>query len=218
MRNFPDARNAEFKELFRHRPARAGECVLDVPAGGGYLARTLPAGVAVLPLELTGGFAPEVRVIETYGDWEVGRHDHSVCLAGLHHIDDQDRFVSQLVRHTRKGGTVHVADVDRSQPLARYLDGFVGRYNSTGHEGKYLTAASFRTLAGTRLIASEIRDCPWRFDSEASMLAFCAGLFGLSDYPEEELRSELARDVGTSRDGDTHLVNWRLRYIDLEVT
>ncbi len=75
-----------------------------------------------------------MRVVETYGEWDVGQFDHSVSLAGLHHIDDQDRFISQLVRHTRRGGTVHIADVDRSQKIGRYLDEFVGRYNSTGHE------------------------------------------------------------------------------------
>src|SRR5207302_8301169 len=136
---------------------------------GGYLARALP-DTPIMSLEFSSGFSPDVRVVDTFGDWDVGEFDHAVCLAGLHHIEDQDRFVSQLVRHTRPGGTVHVADLDRSQPLARYLDNFVGRYNSTGHEGKYLSARSFVGLPRTRLIGSEIRDCPWKFDSEDSLL------------------------------------------------
>ena len=124
MQRFPDARNAEFETLFKRQPLRAGETVLDVPSGGGYLARTLPSGVTATELELTDGFAPGVRVVETYGEWDVGPFDHAVCLAGLHHIEHQDRFVSQLVRHTRSGGFVHIADVDRTQKIARYLDEF----------------------------------------------------------------------------------------------
>lgn len=218
MRHYPRARDAEFAELFRHRPVRAGESVLDVPAGGGYLARTLPANVTVTSLEFSDGFLPGMKVVETYGNWDVSLHDRTVCLAGLHHIDDQERFVSQLIAHTRRGGTVHIADVDCSQPIGRYLDGFVGRHNSTGHEGKYLTEKSFQALTGARVLSSEIRRCPWRFDSEASLLDFCGGLFGLTDYSVDELRSELNRAAGITRDGDDHIVGWALRYIDIEVS
>jgi SAM-dependent methyltransferase len=216
MQRFAGARNAEFAELFRRRPVKEGETVLDVPSGGGYLARTLPQA-RITALEFSSGFSPDVRVVETFGEWDVGEFDHAVCLAGLHHIEDQDRFVSQLVRHTRDGGTVHIADVDRSQPLARYLDGFVGRYNSTGHEGKYLTGQSFLRLPYTRLIGSEIRDCPWKFDSEDSLLTFCGDLFGLSDYPRSELRAQLDEHVGITGASGGSSLGWRLRYIDLEV-
>jgi len=217
MQRFPDARNAEFAALFVRRPARAGETVLDVPSGGGYLSRTLPAGVSTTELELTDGFAPGVRVVETYGEWDVGAFDHAVSLAGLHHIDDQDRFISQMVRHTRRGGTVHIADVDRTQKIGRYLDEFVGRYNSTGHEGKYLTEKSFAALAGTHVIASEIRDCPWQFASEECLLEFCADLFGLANYPKRELRERLEDCAGISREGGQWKLGWKLRYVDLEV-
>jgi SAM-dependent methyltransferase len=217
MQRFAGARDAEFRELFRRRPVKPGETVLDVPSGGGYLANTLDDDACVTALEFTAGFSPDVRVVETYGQWDVGEFDHAVCLAGLHHIEDQDRFVSQLVRHTRPGGTVHIADVDHSQPLARYLDNFVGRYNSTGHKGKYLTAKSFIRLPHTRLIGSEIRDCPWAFDSEESLLTFCGDLFGLSNYPRDELRAQLEHHAGITRVGGAAVLGWRLRYIDLEV-
>jgi SAM-dependent methyltransferase len=217
MQRFPDARNAEFEALFRHRPLRAGDTVLDVPSGGGYLARTLPSGVTATELELTDGFAPGVRVVETYGAWDIGRFDHAVCLAGLHHIEDQDRFVSQLVQHTRSGGVVHIADVDRTQKIAGYLDAFVGSYNSTGHEGKYLTEESFTAIPGTRLIDSEFRDCPWQFGSEEDLLVFCADLFGLANYPKRELRERLEDCAGVSRNADGWALGWTLRYIDLEV-
>lgn len=216
MQKSPSARRREFSQLFRHRPVKPGETILDVPAGGGYLARNVPEAV-VTALEFSGGFAAGVKVVETYGEWDVGTFDRCVCLASMHHIEDQDRFATQFVRHTRPGGTIHIADVDRSSPLGRYLDGFVGRYNVTGHEGKYLTADSFRNVPGTRLIASEIRACPWTFASENELLDFCNNLFGLIGCPREELRSQLAELVGLSRDGASHVVDWRLRYIDLEV-
>jgi SAM-dependent methyltransferase len=216
MQRFAGARNAEFSELFRRRPVRAGETVLDVPSGGGYLARTLPEA-RITALEFSSGFSPDVRVVDTFGEWDVGEFDHAVCLAGLHHIEEQDRFVSRLVRHTRHGGTVHIADVDRSQPIAQYLDEFVGRYNSTGHEGRYLNGQSFVALPHTRLVGSEIRDCPWAFDSEESLLTFCGDLFGLSNYSRADLRAQLESHAGIKSSSGGAILRWRLRYIDLEV-
>lgn len=218
MQSVPGARDAEFRELFRYRPARAGESVLDVPSGGGYLARVLPKGVDVTSLELSAGFSEDVRVVPTDGPWDVGRFDHAVCLAGLHHIADQNRFVSRLVAHARAGGIVHVADVDGAQPIAGYLDDFVGRYNSTGHCGTYLRAESFSALRGTRLLSSEIRSCPWRFENEEQLLGFCAALFALSGHSHNELRAQLEACAGITRTfhGFWQL-GWKLRYIDLEV-
>lgn len=216
MQREPKARDAEFAQLFARRQVRAGETVLDIPAGGGYLARCLPRGTAVTELELSTGFTPHLRVVDPNGDWGVEQFDHVVCLAGLHHIDDQDSFVSHLVRHAKPGGVVHVADVDRSTELPAFLDGFVGRYNVTGHEGKYLTADSFTRLSGTRVIASEIRECAWRFASEDALLDFSAGLFGLVNYPRAELQLALAR-IGIVRETNgAAILKWRLRYVDLE--
>jgi len=216
MKKSPNARRCEFEELFRYRRILPGETVLDVPAGGGYLARMIPDAVVTM-LEFSDGFSADVPVVSTYGEWNVGTFDHSVCLASMHHIEDQTRFVGQLVKHTRQGGVIHIADVDRSSPLGRYLDEFVGRYNVTGHDGRYLTEESFRGVPGTRLLASEIRPCPWKFASEDERLEFCNNLFGLIDCPRDELRSALASLVGLSRDGASHVVEWRLRYIDLLV-
>jgi SAM-dependent methyltransferase len=216
MQNEPTARNAEFQGLFARYPVKPGESLLDIPAGGGYLSRVLPKGVAVTELELSAGFTPHLRVVDATGDWGVGVFDRAVCLAGLHHIADQDGFVARLARHIRPGGIVHVADVDASTPLGAFLDGFVGRYNITGHEGKYLTRDSFSRLPRLKRLSSEIRGCPWRFANEKRLLDFAADLFGLVAYPRDELSDELHR-IGISSDGDGVVLHWQLCYVDLEV-
>jgi hypothetical protein len=217
MRRHPDARNTEFDALFARRTVKHGETVLDIPAGGGYLARRLPANTSVTELELTSGFTPDLMVVPTHGDWGVGKFDHTVCLAALHHISDQERFVAQLVAHTGPGGTVHIADVDAETSITEFLDGFVGRYNITGHKGKYLTERSFLSIPDARLIANEIRSCPWRFSNEAAALDFAASLFGLVDYPRAAFREAVVDRVGLNRDGAEITLDWRLRYIDLAV-
>jgi SAM-dependent methyltransferase len=215
MRSQPLARQREFAQLFAVRELKAGDTVLDVPAGGGYLARSLSRDVAVTQLELSAGFSPDTRVVEERGDWGVGKFDHAVCLAGLHHIDDQDGFVAHLTRHVKPGGVAHVADVDVSTGLGEFLDGFVGQYNVTGHQGKYLTDVSFTRIAGTRVIASEVRDCAWQFANEDDLLNFAADLFGLVAYPRGDLHKALQK-VGIAKSGEGVSLNWRLRYVDLE--
>ena len=133
MTEHPAARTREFTALFARRPLRAGEAVLDVPSGGGYLGAHLPAGCSLTELELSAGFKPGNRVVTVDEDWGVGPFDRVVSLAALHHIEDQDGFARKLASLVRPGGMVHLADVDISTPLPRYLDAFVGKYNCTGH-------------------------------------------------------------------------------------
>jgi SAM-dependent methyltransferase len=216
MQNHPEARAEEFRQLFARAPLSGGEQVLDVPSGGGYLARWLPPSASVTELELSRGFKPESRVVETYGDWDIGTFDRAVTLAGLHHIGEQDRFVGQMVRHVRPGGIVHIADVDADTPLPRFLDGFIGRYNITGHNGLYIQGGSFKAIPGTRVLASELRACPWRFPDMDALLDFSGDLFGVVNCPRRALAAAL-EEVGIEGDAAGTVLNWRLRYIDLEV-
>jgi SAM-dependent methyltransferase len=216
MLNHPDARAREFQQLFARIPLGEKERVVDIPSGGGYLARWLPKDAALTELELSSGFKPGNRVVDTYGDWSVGPFDRAVCLAALHHIADQNRFVSQLVRSVRPGGIIHIADVDAATPLPAYLDGFVGRFNCTGHSGLYLTEESFQSLPGTRMRSSAVRSCVWDFASVDALLEFSNDLFGLMNCPRRLLANALEA-IGLTSGADGASLDWRLRYIDLEV-
>ena len=215
MRRFPAARAAEFAALFRRRPLTGGESVLDAPSGGGYLGGHVPAGCRVTSLELSPQFDPDIPVVSVDGEWPVGSFDRALCLAALHHIEDQPGFAAKLISHTRPGGVVHLADVAAGDPIGGFLDEVVGRYNGTGHEGRYITADTFRGLDAD-VDSAEVRPCPWVFADEAAMVDFCMGLFGMKDCPPGLLASEMDRRVGVGRlAGGGVRLNWRLLYIDL---
>jgi SAM-dependent methyltransferase len=215
MLRHPAARAAEFAALFSATPVRAGARVLDVPAGGGYLARHLPA-TELVSLELTSGFGTGLPTYDPGAAWTWGRFDHIVCLAALHHIDDQPGFLSGLLRGLARGGTLHLADVARDSSMCAFLDGFVGRYNLTGHEGSYLpTDEAFFARIG-HVARIEEAACPWVFPGEAEMLEFCAQLFGLVDCPPDALLEALARHVGVERTSAGVRLDWRLLYVDLQ--
>jgi len=215
MLNFPEARRAEFEQLFAKCKVGPGQRVLDLPAGGGYLGRYLPPDAELLGLELTEGFGGGVGVHDPAQPWPWGRFDHVVCLAALHHIDDQPDFIGRLLKRLQPGGTLRLADVAAGSSLVRFLDGFVGRYNSTGHEGSYLPhdEAYFAALGEVDRIAE--LPCPWEFAGEAEMLDFCAQLFGLVDCPREALLRALRDEVGIERNGTGVRLEWRLLYVDI---
>jgi len=216
MLRFPAARNAEFERLFDAAPVAAGARVLDLPAGGGYLAGFLPADAELVSLELSEGFGGGVDVHDPQRTWPHAPFDHAVCLAALHHIADQPSFIRGLLGTLHPGGLLHLADVPADSGLVRFLDGFVGRYNSTGHEGMYLPndQAFFAALGEVRRFGEF--SCPWRFSDEERMLDFCASLFGLVDCPPRELRAALADLVGFQPDAGGVRLDWRLLYVDLE--
>lgn len=216
MLRHPRARDAEFGLLFAGSPVQAGQRVLDLPSGGGYLGQHLPAGVELVGLELSSGFAADVAVHHEGQPWTFGRFDHAVCLAALHHIEDQPGFLRMLLSHLGPGGTLHLADVPRDSGVAHFLDGFVGRYNVTGHVGRYLGGDPSWFAAIGKLARLRECACPWRFDDEAQMLDFCGGLFGLVDCPPAALRDALARQVGFRHADDGVWLDWRLLYVDLE--
>ena len=215
MRRHPLARRAEFAQLFAHVPVAPGQRVLDLPAGGGYLAQALPDGAALVSLELSGGFGGGAEVVDFAQPWRWGRFDHAVCLAALHHVDAQDDFLARLLGTLVPGGTLHLADVVAGSGIARFLDDFVGRYNGTGHSGEYLRDDRARFSALGDIARCAGLDCPWAFPDEAALLDFSGRLFGLVDCPAPLLREALHELVGVRSTPAGIELAWRLLYVDV---
>lgn len=217
MQAFPDARGAEFEALFAASPLRDGERILDLPAGGGYLARRLGARARVTSVEITHGFHPAIPIVDPGDLSMLHGHDRATCVAALHHFEDAPAFLARLGRTVAPGGLLHIADVAAGSPLCAFLDGFVGRYNTTGHAGRYLpTEPAHYAPLGRVLRCAEV-GCPWRFAHEAGLLAFCGTLFGLVDCPPAELREALQRQVGIRATQAGVELDWRLLYVDIAI-
>lgn len=217
MRRWPEARAAEFDALFTARPVLPGERVLDVPAGGDYLRARLPQA-QVTALEFSEGFSQGVPVVTPGADWTGladGPFDHVVCLAALHHTADGDSLVRQLLSQLTARGVLHLADVAAGSRVAGFLDGFVGRYNITGHQGFYRQAKAGSWTHLGRVLRCEDITVPWRFATDQDMLGFTAGLFGLRDCPVAELLQALETQVGVVRDAHAVSLQWSLAYVDL---
>jgi SAM-dependent methyltransferase len=217
MRRWPEARTAEFKALFAARPVLPGERVLDVPAGGDYLRALLPQA-QVTALEFSEGFSQGVPVVTPGSEWTGladSPFDHVVCLAALHHIAEGDSLVRQLLDLLAAHGVLHLADVVADSRVARFLDGFAGHYNVTGHQGIYRPAKAGSWSNLGRVLRCEEITVPWRFATDQDMLDFTAGLFGLRNCPATDLLQALETQVGVVRDAHAVSLQWSLAYTDL---
>lgn len=215
MLALPGARAAEFAALFDRNPVPGGARIFDIPAGGGYLHRALPPSVEVVGLELAADFGGALGIYRPELPWTYGSFDRGGCLAALHHIEDQAGFLESLARGLTPGGLLHIGDVPADSSIAEFLDGFVGAYNSTGHEGTYLDRSAMPIPESLEAVRVELVKVPWVFPSEDAMLRFCTKLFGLHDCPPPVLLDALQELVGIEPSGAGHALRWELIYADL---
>lgn len=188
MRLYPEARDEEFLQVINRADIRSGNRVGDVPAGGGYLTRYLPDNVVWLPHETCHGFHqgnPEHLPFTTdllplpWGDNDI---DVLLSIAGVHHIEDKMPLYREFFRVVKPGGHLVLSDVGEGSPVTAFLDDYVGRYNSTGHEGVWLNASTPAELeqCGWHIRSAEQVDFYWRFRNENSMVDFCHQLFDIT--------------------------------------
>jgi len=220
MQGSPKARQLEFEYLFSAHPLKSGDTVLDIPAGGGYLQAFCPEGVTVKGLEISDGFHGEPSVVSAFGDWKVGKFSRGVCLAASHHMEDKPKFLKKLSEHVAPGGLIHLADVVSGSKESVFLDGFIGQFNQTGHQGMFLmdNAEEIAEQAGLTLVRNEVMDASWRFDSLPETLGFATLLFGVTGCPQDRLMQMMTTLLGMHPQGDKWIVPWHLRYLDFKVS
>lgn len=223
MQHYPAARDAEFHRLLEHIDTAAMTCILDVPSGGGYLAKFFPPAADIHSVEPCREFTPKVPHLTSDIDLDTlslpgATYDLVVCQAAIHHVKNKARFFAQCHDALKPGGLFCIGDIRRDHRIARFLDGFAGAHNGTGHHGYYLTEADIHTLAaGSRFTVLEIaeKDCPWEFASIAAMLDFCRLLFGLT-VDDATLRQALDTHIGTSEHRGRFRLHWQMLYATLQ--
>lgn len=139
MRRYPQARLAEFRQILEPLTIKSGMHIGDVPAGGGYLHAHLPPGAIWEGHEPCASFTNHgaVSTIENHPLLPLPWPDHAldavVSLAGIHHLEDKTGLFAEVGRVLKPAGIFVLSDVAEGTSIARFLDGFVGDHNSTGH-------------------------------------------------------------------------------------
>lgn len=223
MRAQPHARSAEFRQAVQRAQLSPGQVVADVPAGGGYLREYLPSGChwrghePCTSFSAPGGHhrADPTRSLLPL-PWSDASVDAILSIAGVHHLDVKVRLFGEFRRVIRPGGRLVLSDVAAGSDVARFLDGYVGAHNSTGHEGVFLDRHSLHELreAGWIVQSDELVDFHWVFDDRQALADFCHGLFDLRRASPAKTLAAIEDGLGidTLPDGRAGM-RWQLRTI-----
>ena len=208
MTRWPQAREEELRLLLDALAPQPGETLVDAPAGGGYLATRVPAGVRYVAVEAARPFfdrCPEgglcSRVLSPLAKIELPDRsaDLVTCLTGLHHEPDVSGSLAEMVRVLRPGGRLGVADVQLGSPPDRFLNGFVHEHSRTGHQGVFFdeTFADALRQAGFDEVTLGFKPLRWRFTDRAAMVAFMRLLFGVDLATEAQIQTAIEELLGT---------------------
>ena len=223
---YPRARDAERSALLDLLQAETGQVVLDVPAGGGFVAEGLRAsvgdGLKIICVEPSVQFAavidPGLEVRHDSLD-RLKLADHSIdgiaSLAGLHHFPDKMPVFREWARVLRSDGRCAVADVECDTGVACFLNGFVDANTPGGHDGLFFQPGELTTglrEAGFKSVHEESKTVPWCFPDEPAMVRFCHSLFGLTRTTEEEVHRALRESFSIVHAGNCVQMHWELRY------
>jgi SAM-dependent methyltransferase len=201
MTRFPEARAEEFLNTIARAALAPGAAVADVPAGGGYLARYLPAGCRWMGHEPCASFghgaSGQDRDLLPL-PWADGAADAALSIAGVHHLADKRPLFAELARVVKPGGRLVLADVHEGSAVSRFLDGWVDRHNSTGHRGDYLGPHTLDELeqSGWTVLSAERVPFHWRFDDVVGMGEFCHGLFDLRTSRPADTARTIEAELG----------------------
>ena len=222
----PMAREAERAALLERARLDRAQRLVDVPAGGGYVAHGVRARLAgdaeIICIEPSRRFGAGLRdAFTVYHEpmHAVSLPDASVdlvlSLAGLHHLSDRQAVFDEWARILRPGGQVVVADVADATPPAEFLNGFVDRFTPGGHAGRFLGETEFTTgLTASGLEVSEdvLEQVPWRFPDIDLLGRFCWQLFSCRLTTPAEVARGLADVIGITNTDDGVQLNWQLQY------
>jgi len=221
----PGARVSERALLLERLDLAPGLAILDVPAGGGYVADGLRAAepsLRVVSVEPAARFAAGIdrrfaRVRGSLDRLPVGdaRFDRVASLAGTHHLEDRLAFFRECRRVLRPGGRFVVADAAEDTPVASFLNGPVDRYSETGHAGRFFAAGEAARLladAGFAAVEEELVQFAWRFPDLDTLVAFAHSLFGLTRADRATVERVLRQHFALEVDATGARLPWSLLY------
>ena len=225
MQNYPLARQDEFKNIIELSDFKDDNLILDIPSGGCYLSNFITHENSLISVETSTAFAQKIKLSNNikllickslnHINLPSNSADRILSLAALHHVEDKLSFYHEMSRLLKEEGIICIADVLRDSAVADFLNIFVDKYNSMGHQGDFICPKIREEL--TRLnfnvVFDDVISYPWYFDSVNDMVDFCQLLFGLDKGNDELIKTGIDKYLGYSIKRNKVLMNWQLYFV-----
>jgi len=197
---FPEVRKDEFDNFIKFLELKENEKFLDTPCGTGICSTFLSDSIQYTGLDPCSVFVDfcknkGINTIQADMDQQNftdNNFDVIGSLAGVHHISDRKSLYSEWFRILKPGGRLVVLDVAKNSPTSRFLNHFVDRHNSTGHQGLFLDKKdkTLLDIIGFKKIEKKNIDCTWSAVNREAMYNFFRALFALDKLPNNLLLHE----------------------------
>lgn len=223
MIKYPHARDSEFEYAVALADLSDGQVVCDYPSGGGYLKHYIKQNVDLLALESSEtflGLRTSAKSLLVQND-KIPLADNSVdrfiSIAGLHHKDRKEDTFKEVYRCLKPGGKYIIGDVKIGSNAANFLDGFVHKNSSQGHNAKFLTNNTLKQLesCGFKINSHSSVAYTWKFDSKKDISNYFKLLFDLLDKVNQtKIIEAISCHLGNIKIKDKkYCVNWELMFI-----
>ncbi|MBD2579636.1 class I SAM-dependent methyltransferase [Oscillatoria sp. FACHB-1406] len=222
MMEYPLARQLEFKNIISISDLEDNQTVGDLPSGGCYLNNFVKKKVKTISVETSVEFARNAKESEnnlTITCEDISKIpllsetlDRAISLAGSHHLPSQPAFYREVHRLLKPGGLFCLADVREGSGVDGFLNVFVDRYNSMGHQGEFLNQNTTIELeaAGFEILYASPIPYTWNFNSVEEMAYFCKRLFYIDRATEQQVIEAIEQYLGYQVSENQCRMNWEL--------
>ena len=221
---WPDTREQEFENFVSLLALQPGERLLDVPCGSGLVAKKLAHSIEYLGLDPAKAFVthcqaqniPAVQAQMRCTELPSENFDVIGSLTGVHHEPNRAELYKEWFRLLKPGGRIVIMDVSVGSPVGLFLNGFVDKWNSAGHQGDFLTELDTQYVAeagfSTPLISQSSYN--WLAPNDLAMHSFMLNLFGLDKQPSLAEMQIAWEKLGWQPDEQVCRVPWSLNVIN----
>ncbi|HLO49239.1 MAG TPA: class I SAM-dependent methyltransferase [Kamptonema sp.] len=225
MLSYPLARAIEFKNIITLSELKDNLIICDVPSGGCYLSNFIQENLKIISIETSSQFLKiaqktvnnTVELCEDITNISLlsSSIDRVISLAGLHHVENKLNFYKEAYRLLKPSGILCIADVFEDSKVAQFLNIFVDKYNSIGHQGNFLNEKTKEEMESInfQVVHNAAISYHWCFDSVASMVDYCQMLFGLDKANHNQILAGIEKYLGYHVKDEQCYMNWELHFI-----
>ena len=220
----PRARQFELRKPVELATPRTGEVIVDFPSAGSYFQPYLDEICPTATIRAVEHVRDYIDANDTIlgGTWErLPFADQSVdvviTLAAIHHVlSGREAFYRECHRILRPGGRLIIGDVEAGSPPDSFLNDFVDRFSSQGHEAEFLnrqTEEPRLVAAGFSIVHYDAPAYAWSFPNKATTIRFCGDLFRLDEATDDEIWQGVSDYLGVEDRTDEVRLNWQLAFV-----